>query len=220
MEENYKSNRGFYINSFSKVLGQYNILFPELNMDISNYKNFNIYVKNINEKLSNIKEPELRNLFHSKGLNIAEGIIYSKNKGALTLNFNLAYKAATLYNSPDMSEEYKEFIKKQRVKFIENLISFEVRLWRENTENLKGKLIELAGDKYQDWIDNYTDEFILAKDHGKNITADYEGSISENIILNPLLEKYLHGYDLLASNARLLLTGPSYAHPNKKGNAN
>ena len=44
--------------------------------------------------------------------------------------------------------------------------------------------------------------------------------VYQRIILNPLLEKYLHGYDLLASNARLLLTGPSYAHPNKKGNAN
>lgn len=220
MEENYKSNRGFYINSFSRVLEQYNILFPDLHIDPSKYNNFNAYVKSINAKLSTIQESELRKLFNRKHINIAEGIIYSKNKGKLTLNFNLAYKASVLYNSLDVSDAYKEFIKKQRVKFIENLISFEVRLWKENTGNLQTKLVELTREKSQDWIDSSTDEFILAKDHGKDITADYEGNISEDVILNPLLEKYLHGYDLLASNARLLLTGPSYAHPNKKGNNN
>lgn len=138
-------------------------------------------------------------------------------------NSLLIYNATKLYNEKN-SIIYDKQMLREKKKFIRDLVSNNVSfplIYSDGTSNaLLNQAIKdfIPINESGKWVNGYTQELILAKIDGKDITR--LNSLTNvrddtDIELNPLLERYFLTDFLLSENLRLITTGSELAHPDK-----
>lgn len=144
----------------------------------------------------------------------------NKNNNYLKPNNDLRFKAEILYDDDEVFnkrdlEERKKFL----TDLINNNVNFHIKLkGGEDNKDLtyilrSGNLnVDIASDT--EWNNKYTQELILAKNSREEQIKSVD-QITDDFVLNPMLERYFYEYSTLAENIRLLLTGSEIAHPFK-----
>ena len=66
---------------------------------------------------------------------------------------------------------------------------------------------------FKNWVDESTGRLIIAKANGKNYITN--ATISGEVELNPLLDKFFYIEGFLSNNLRMSLTGSEINHPDK-----
>lgn len=207
-------------------------------LDFYNATNQNKYTT-VRDFLWNLTEDELSQLSKAKGIDVTKDADYrivkdSNGKQHLVINELLDYYANSLYND---EATLKSFLQEQKNLFAQQLLDtgniFQVLDYRDKISNytssrlpeeLKSKnpLIKVITEIFKkddrikffkNWVDESTGRLIIAKANGKNyITND---TISGEVELNPLLDKFFYIEGFLSNNLRMSLTGSEINHPNK-----
>lgn len=160
---------------------------------------------------------EYADMSWNAGVDNVENVHVTKNGEYLTPNNSLFYKATVLY---DNDEVFEKRCNEEIKKFATDLFNSNTRFWTKfsdgSNNTVLSKIIRDFG-LTSEWINNNTEELIIAKDNEGNIItrSNYKEKLDENFELNPLLELYFYEYSTIAENLRLLLTGAETAHPFK-----
>ena len=163
--------------------------------------------------------PNIDNVHVNKGGSFQ---LDGKKKGGLAPNALLNFNANELYAKDNV---YNKMFLREKKKFIKDMIdnnmTFPVRYANGQVNTVLNKALNtlIPGDKSA-WVDNNTQELILAKQGDKVLSrlSDLDSSWlrnDEEITLNPILERYFLADFLTSENLRLVTTGSSIAHPNK-----
>lgn len=138
-------------------------------------------------------------------------------------NTLLIYNAVKLYNDSNNTLYEKQMLREKK-KFVRDLVTNNVSFptfYSDGKSNVMlNQIIKdfIPANQQDEWVNSYTQELILAKVNGRDITrlnpiTDVrDDSITE---LNPLLERYFLVDFLLSENLRLITTGSELAHPDK-----
>lgn len=212
--------------SRNHVIDKYKIIFDD----------DQITLDEINDRLATMNADELVELAQSKGVVVNEDLDYRIRKGAhgkvLGINETLNYLAD--FNDPEIAHRRLE---EEKIRFLNDLINsgspFMIN-GLNSGENVS-KVVKESMDPISQAIRHYcssndeisTDEFIRTwiingqlvparyKD-GREIMVDAIENVDPNeVIMNPLLEKYFYIDSLASNNLRLSLTGFETAHPDK-----
>lgn len=207
-------------------------------LDFYNATNQNKYTT-IKDFLWNLTESELSQLSKAKGIDVTKDADYrtvkdSNGKQHLVINELLDYYANSLYNN---EATLKSFLQEQKNLFAQQLLDtgniFQVLDYKDKISNytssrlpeeLKSKnpLIKVITEIFKkddrisffkNWVDESTGRLIIAKANGKNYITN--GTISGEVELNPLLDKFFYIEGFLSNNLRMSLTGSEINHPNK-----
>ena len=204
---------------------------------------FNEFIKeniatDIKDMLWQMDEFQLINFATNLGINLEKDLDYRVIKGNdgkkhCVINEQLDYNANYLYKNID---NLSEFLERQKQEFVNNLIdtdsTFQVINYGDSYDKYiaeklpterksKNPIIntilklysgEARQEFFKNWVDANTGRLILAKDSKGNIVTD---TVSSNIELNPLLDKFFYIEGFISNNLRMSLTGSELNHPDK-----
>lgn len=210
--------------SIVSALDSLDIKEPVSLVDVLDYQDFtNLLAVTTSGEYTNMSYaagvPNIDNVHTNKGGSFE---LNGKTKKGLIPNKLLNFLATEMYAKDDvfnkaMLRERKKFVKDM----IDNNMSFPLVYanGRSNTVLRKAADKLLGADKRL-WVNENTQELILAKQGNTNITrlSDLDSNWLRDdveITLNPLIERYFVADFLTSENLRLVTTGSSIAHPNK-----
>ena len=195
------------------------------------------------EVLQNLTEPELTALAKSLNIDLELDkdyrLIKKGDRKVAAVNEELEFYATKLYRN---AETLSKALNAEKGNFVQNLLDsnsmFQVIDYNDDiTHYLGGKISADANSKnpilktilqlyankaeerrafFNDWVDARTGKLIIAKQNNNNIIGVGDVFNSEDeVILNPLLDKFFYVEGLLSNNLRMSLTGSEINHPNK-----
>lgn len=204
---------------------------------------FNEYTKtstaaDIKDMLWQMDEFQLINFANDLNINLEKDLDYRVVKGNdgkkhCVINEQLDYNANYLYANVD---NLANFLERQKQEFVNNLIdtdsTFQVIDYNDDYDNYiteklpterksKNPIIntilklykgEARQEFFKNWVNVNTGRLIIAKDAKGNIVTD---SVSSNVELNPLLDKFFYIEGFISNNLRMSLTGNELNHPDK-----
>lgn len=204
---------------------------------------FNEYTKtsaaaDIKDMLWQMNEFQLINFANDLNINLEKDLDYrvvtgNDGKKHCVINEQLDYNANYLYANVD---NLANFLERQKQEFVNNLIdtdsTFQVIDYNDDYNNYiaeklpterksKNPIIntilklykgEARQEFFKNWVDANTGRLIIAKDAKGNIVTD---SVSSNVELNPLLDKFFYIEGFISNNLRMSLTGNELNHPDK-----
>lgn len=220
----------YYTNIYNNNQAKLNTLFNEF-IKVNS-------AENIKDMLWQMNELQLINFANKLGINLEKDLDYRVIKGNdgkkhCVINEQLDYNANYLYSNVD---NLSDFLERQKQEFVNNLIdtdsTFQVVDYNDDYNNyLAEKLPTKRGSKnpiintilklykgearqefFKNWVDASTGRLIIAKDSKGNIVSD---TVSNNIELNPLLDKFFYIEGFISNNLRMSLTGNELNHPDK-----
>lgn len=189
------------------------------------------------QMLANITEPELIKLADSIGEKVTLDADYRKAGKHLAVNELLQYYAEELYAN---KATLNAFLEQQKHLFVQNFLdnncTYQVVNLNDSVDNYYGeKLPESISNNpimqtilglykndskgrsafFKNWVDAKTGKLILAKQNGLNIISNTKIDSDEDIVVNPLLDKFFYVEGFLSNNLRMSLTGSEINHPDK-----
>lgn len=227
----------FYKNVWNSTKNKLQRLTDEYNR-LETIKNNGVPVNyTYQQMLANITEPELIKLADSIGEKVTLDADYRKAGKHLAVNELLQYYAEELYANKGTLNAFLEQQKHLFVQnFLDNNCTYQVINLNDSVDNYYGeKLPESISNNpimqtilglykndskgrsafFKNWVDAKTGKLILAKQNGLNIISNTKVDSDEDIVLNPLLDKFFYVEGFLSNNLRMSLTGSEINHPDK-----
>ena len=192
--------------------------------------------------LAQSTEAQLVQYAKEAGVDIALDSDYRKVKGKdgkehCVVNELLQYYSENLYGD---KRNLRKFLNKQKKyfiqQFLDSAVTFQVINFRDSVANYledkfpadksKNPIMQTilgiyANDSegrkafFANWVDAKTGKLILAKQGDKNIINNTNVDFSQDVEVNPLLDKYFYIEGFLSNNLRFSLTGSETNHPDK-----
>lgn len=194
------------------------------------------------ELLNQSTESQLVQYARDAGVDIALDADYRKVKDSsgkehCAVNELLQYYAENLYVNRGNLHKFLNSQKKLYIQqFLDSAVTYQVINFRDSVSNYtedklpsdksKNPIIQTilgiyANDSdgrkkyFEEWVDSETGKLILAKQADRNIINNTNVNFSQDIEVNPLLDKYFYIEGFISNNLRYSLTGSEINHPDK-----
>ncbi len=217
----FKTVGNFYRKAYQNVLNDWKKLYPELSDEYT-----------INEKLKTLTEEQLikdiinyNNNHKENPIKIIKEQHYLKTKQGLKLNDSLytyySYQFSDINNLKErLNIEMRNFIQEMLNQNV-NIYAYHHRERNEESNSPVARFIRDFYSKSEDQVEYYKNwtidgRLIIAKTaSGNELKPGDEINNNEQIVVNPLLEKYFYSDLLLSANLKYLLVGSETVHKGK-----
>ncbi len=214
-KRNIIADENTFIEEWNKSIGQYyRKIYDNVMKDFSVIFGEELSIKDLNDKLKNMTEEELKQEAVEKGVSVILDLHYRIDKsGYLYLNELLLFYNY-IYN--EGRGFFKAWIRQEKVKFINELIKSRFEIRKSKSADSFFNVTDQYGRK---WDDGNNAILARVSDNGKIrniIFTDDLVNVDDDFQLHPVLEQYFYTQSLYANALRFILTGCELNHPLKR----